>query len=823
MSALQVTITPDFSSRGSAPPPPPAFVKLNIPPKVIPVKEHVPFDYNKPPTIPEFKPVYVSSPPPARYMPTIQSVIEPPSAHSQFSPNVETFPSAGKPYFVTDTQVQADIGLWATFPAIANVNMDGNDINDAGTVTANAVNAESVDVPVINLIRPSAGVPGVINMSDNNNVSHTLESIDGNLYFDNELLAKAGDIQDIADWALYPALGNVDMNGYKLESAGAFIDIGRELEGGIEINSRTSAEQIYLNPATIVQVGTTADGNSRIETDKITEIGGAFGVAGAFLKSTGDKIIWGGGVAEINPGSHTGSVTLQSADASVTITSVDGVGVNFAVPPVDVGVTSVNLNTGAVSISGVDGVVVTGGNINPILVGAPGIATAQAAAEAAQATADTAQGAAEAAQAAAEAAQATADTAIADIALVNGAIATIEGEIVTIQGEILALDTAVGVIESAYVTSVNTKSGAIVLAPGANVTITEAPANTFTIASTGGGGGVTSLNTQAGVLTLTSANANIVVGSTGAGNILLTAPTPVTSLNTQAGVLTLTSANANIVVGSTGAGNILLTAPTPPVYQATYYKSVAQTLVNGSTDITFDQFASWNNTGGYITHISGTADFTVVTAGLYQLEFNAAILVNGATWLAASSKSVSIDITRTPTAEQAIISDTCLQGQGVTNYAQSVCSTFYLNAADVINLRIGNTFTGGPPTVQPLLNTFDLNTFFSWRYVASGGAAAYQNPPPVIQAAGTTALTAVNANTTYILTSGTTQNFTTVGLGAGNAGLVWFVKNAFGSDITIQHNGVAITGGTSTLHTRTGSMNSSTQIIYWSGTDLFMY
>jgi hypothetical protein len=615
MASLQSEIIPDFSSRGSAPPPPPAFVKLNIPPKVIPVKEHVPFDYNKPPTIPEFKPVYVSAPPPALRVATIQDVIEPPSAHSQFSPNVETFPSSGKPYFLSDVNLDAQVARWALFPAIVSVNMDGNNIGNANVISSEAVNAGYVETPVINLVRPSAGVPGVINMSDNNNVSHTLESIDGNLYFDNELLAKANDIQDIADWALYPALSNVDMNGYKLESAGAFIDIGRELEGGIEINSKASVEQIYLNPATIVQVGTTADGNSRIETDKITEIGGAFGVAGAFLKSTGDKIIWGGGVAEINPGNHDGSVSLQSADNSVTITSVDGVGVNFAVPPVDVGVTSVNANTGAVSISGVDGVVVTGNGINPILVGAPGIATAQAAAEAAQTAAETAQTAAETAQttaetaqAAAEAAQATADTAIADIALINGAIATIEGEIVTIQGQVLALDTAVGVIESAYVTSVNTKSGAIVLAPGANVTITEAPANTFTIASTGGGGGVTSLNTQAGALTLTSANANIVVGSTGAGNIQLTAPTPVQSLNTLTGALSL-AAGTGISVTPSGGNTLTInnTAPAFPIW-----------LVGGdysNPGVTFT--ASTNTLIKYLSVTTTTANTKLMISGTF--------------------------------------------------------------------------------------------------------------------------------------------------------------------------------------------------------------
>lgn len=170
--------------------------------------------------------------------------------------------------------------------------------------------------------------------------------------------------------------------------------------------------------------------------------------------------------------------------------------------------------------------------------------------------------------------------------------------------------------------------------------------------------------------------------------------------------------------GFTGAqGTTGFTGAAPALLIGQYYKSAAQTLNNGNTDITFDLTQSWNNTGGYITHVDGTTDFTVVQAGLYQLEFNTVVLANGATYsLTAIGKSVSIDITRTPTAEQTVVSNTSLQASA-QNYAMSVTGTFYLSAGDVINLRVGNLFTGGPPTVQPLTNTFDLNTFFTWRYV----------------------------------------------------------------------------------------------------------
>ena len=230
---------------------------------------------------------------------------------------------------------------------------------------------------------------------------------------------------------------------------------------------------------------------------------------------------------------------------------------------------------------------------------------------------------------------------------------------------------------------------------------------------------------------------------------------------------------------------------------------------------------SWNNTGGYITHVNGTTSFTVVQTGVYFLEFNASVNGAGVAW--TGSKSVSIDVTRSPTAEQAVIEQTATINSGVT-YGQSVSTTFYLVAGDVINLRIFNIYTSvTQPLARGLANTFDLNTFFSWRYISSGGASAYQNPPPVIQAAGTTALVPTSANTTYILTSGATQNFTTAGLGAGNAGLVWFVKNASAADIDIEENAVAIAGVTDVLHTRTLVNNTSTQILYWNGTILTMY
>jgi hypothetical protein len=165
----------------------------------------------------------------------------------------------------------------------------------------------------------------------------------------------------------------------------------------------------------------------------------------------------------------------------------------------------------------------------------------------------------------------------------------------------------------------------------------------------------------------------------------------------------------------------LLLAPIPTVKQATYYKSAVQNLTASSpwnTDITFDLSGAWNNDGGYITHVDGTTDFTVVQTGLYQLEFNATVLVNNGTWSTAVNRSIAIDITRPSIVEQGIIATTSLQG--VATYAVQTSGTVYLVAGDVINCRINNAFTLGtptPPQVNCVQSTFDLNTFFTWTFI----------------------------------------------------------------------------------------------------------
>jgi hypothetical protein len=170
-------------------------------------------------------------------------------------------------------------------------------------------------------------------------------------------------------------------------------------------------------------------------------------------------------------------------------------------------------------------------------------------------------------------------------------------------------------------------------------------------------------------------------------------------------------------------GKLDFTASREPASQATYYKSGNQSLSDPNTDITFDVDASWNNENGYITHATGSTDFVVVKAGLYQLEWNASVNANGATWNTANNKVISIDITRSPNAEQVVIGQAALTASS-QNYTQSVISTYRLEVGDIINLRVQGTWATAQPFVQGVQNNIDLNTWFTWRFVSFDGNGA---------------------------------------------------------------------------------------------------
>ena len=145
-----------------------------------------------------------------------------PIGGSSYSPSLETFTSMGEPYFKLASNTSSDASNWSLFPAIDSVQMNTRSLINVGGITGflcqmNTVQANhSVITP--NLLTDTMTVnSGIINMVDASG-THMLEAIDGNLFYDTELLARAGDIQNIAEWSLYPALGPVDFNSKDLQN-----------------------------------------------------------------------------------------------------------------------------------------------------------------------------------------------------------------------------------------------------------------------------------------------------------------------------------------------------------------------------------------------------------------------------------------------------------------------------------------------------------------------------------------------------------------------------------------------------------------------------
>lgn len=156
-----------------------------------------------------------------------------------------------------------------------------------------------------------------------------------------------------------------------------------------------------------------------------------------------------------------------------------------------------------------------------------------------------------------------------------------------------------------------------------------------------------------------------------------------------------------------------------PILQGTYYNTSNLPLTSPDTDITFST-AEPGNLGINIQHVAGSEDFTVTTPGLYQLEFNASIFGNGATWTAATSKYISIDLTRdvSPPLTKSIISQYANNPPGL-DYSQSICATYNLIPGDVLKCRIHITFTGVTSPEARADDSFDLNTWFSWRFIVT--------------------------------------------------------------------------------------------------------
>ena len=515
---------------------------------------------------------------------------DPDRPSSSFSPSLETYPTAGNSYFVTDEQIQADISQWATYPATTTVTLDGNNIEQVASISATNIgityssNFDPSFSCVGNAVFQSTLTAqdltvgsGAIKMTSN----HILETIGGDLYFDTELLAKANDIQNIADWSLYPALSTINMNGSNIINAqqiqtvqltnasGTFGSAGQYLTSdGSKIEWATVPAPIdnTKNWATFRAVsnvdmsGNILSNAQKIQTAQLTNASGAFGTAGQYLTSDGTTINW---VTAPSPGNvatwaeypANSNVSLPNRDFTITSASP---GITYPTASLNANVqignttqaplrpdfnaycgsfnvggltspaTSINLTSiGNVSIAGGGGVGITGGG-GVTIAGLGGVSI----------------------------------TGVGNLSLAGGDVQVTGAGVVSVGAGGVAITGGGGVAITGGGAVAVTGLGGVSVLGGGGVAVT-------------GGGGVSVVG-GAGVLINSggSLKTETITNVTGTGNTLAinnlstingAAYPPVgsgvTSLNTETGAVTITSPTANLVVGSTGAGNIELTVP----------------------------------------------------------------------------------------------------------------------------------------------------------------------------------------------------------------------------------------------------------------------
>jgi hypothetical protein len=182
----------------------------------------------------------------------------------------------------------------------------------------------------------------------------------------------------------------------------------------------------------------------------------------------------------------------------------------------------------------------------------------------------------------------------------------------------------------------------------------------------------------------------------------------VASLQGITGAVNLTSTDSSVQF-TVGGQNLNISAP---LFIGQYYRVGAESLGSGVDTITFTNAQTWNNDNGYITASLPSQTFTVVQAGIYQVEFAVTIAGNSATW--SGSRSASIHVTRGT--NQSLLQQTVNPISGQSYFLQIV-GTLRLNAGDVITCVHNGTNSSGNVLAVGLQNTFDYNTTFTWTFL----------------------------------------------------------------------------------------------------------